>query len=153
MNIHQGGYLCDDARFETTGNPEASAICLCKYCQLKTASAFGTFVYFQESNFRFISNLPKTYELASESGGKWQTQFYTNCGTTTSCRLEKRQGMIGASGGTFDPTDFWHDMSREVLTQSEAHFMKISVAKTYHETINGLQKIMKSLLNELVKKK
>ena len=140
MNIHQGGYLCDDARFETTGNAEVSAICLCRYCQLRTSSAFGTCIYFLESNFRFISNLPKTYEFASDSGGKWQTQFCTNYGTTTSCHLEKRQGMIGAPEGTFDPTKFWHDLSREVFTQLKAHFKKISVTKTSHETINSSPK-------------
>ena len=67
------------------------------------------------NNFNFIS----------ESGKKWEPSFCGQCGTTVTCRLEVRPGMVGVSGGTFDPPTFWYNLSGEVFTRSKANFLEL----------------------------
>ena len=134
MDDHQGGCMCGRFRYVTSGYPAVAAICHCRYCQLRTGSAFGTFVYFLESNFNLISGSLNNFNFISESGKKWETSFCGQCGTTVTCRLEVRPGMVGVSGGTFDPPTFWYNLSGEVFTRSKAHFVGDIQASNNHIT-------------------
>ena len=134
MGAHQGGCMCGSFRYATNGYPAVAAICHCRYCQLRTGSAFGTFVYFLENNFDLISGSLKKFNFISESGKKWETNFCSQCGTTVTFRLEVRPGMIGVSGGTFDPPPFWYNLSGEVFTRSKAHFLSTIEASVSHST-------------------
>ncbi|MEE2775099.1 MAG: GFA family protein [Pseudomonadota bacterium] len=79
MTIYKGGIRCGEARYEVTGSPEISAICHCRYCQLRTGSAFGVFVYLDESKFSIKSGKLNLFEFESESGNNWETNFCSAC--------------------------------------------------------------------------
>ena len=121
--IHRGGCACGKVRYEVKGNPQVSAVCHCRYCQLRSGSAFGTLVYFSEENFKIISGKCNTYKFISESGYNWTNQFCKTCATTLTSRLEIKPGHVGVAGGTFDPPTFWYNIVTEVFTRSKAHFV------------------------------
>ena len=52
--IHKGGCACGKVRYEAKGEPQVAAVCHCRYCQLRSGSAFGTLVYFKEENFKIV---------------------------------------------------------------------------------------------------
>ena len=80
----------------------------CRYCQLRTGSAFGT---------------------------QWETFFCDTCATTVFIKLEVRQGLIGVTAGTLDPPTFWFELDREAFMRSKATFVGDINAKETHETI------------------
>ena len=64
INEHFGGCLCGQSRYKTIGQPERAAVCHCRYCQLRSGSAFGTLVYFKEENVKEISGVFKIYSIS-----------------------------------------------------------------------------------------
>ncbi len=142
MREHQGGCLCGDIRYQTNGDPEITAVCHCRYCQLRTGSAFSTFVYFEQTQFILLKGALKIFDFVSESGGKWETRFCQRCGTTIACVLEVRPGLIGVSGGTFDPPTFWYALTREVFQRSKASFVGKIRARQHHSTMTSYNPVV-----------
>ena len=130
-----GGCLCGQVRYEVNGEPEVTAVCHCRYCQLRSGSGFGILVYFKEGNFIITKGKSYFYNFKSESGNNWKNQFCKNCGTTLTSRLEVRDGEVGIAGGTFDPPTFWYNITAEVFTRSKAHFIGNIPSKRKSETI------------------
>jgi len=46
--IHKGGCSCGKVIYKAKGEPQISTVCKCRYCQLRSSSAFGVPVYFRE---------------------------------------------------------------------------------------------------------
>ena len=106
--IHEGGCLCGSVRYKTVGNSDLTGVCHCRYCQLRTGSAFATLIYFSPDKFQLLSGTLVTHEFSSESGNNWETNFCIKCGTTVYIKLEVFQDLIGVEGGTFDPPHIGH---------------------------------------------
>ena len=43
---HSGGCACGKVRYHSIGQPVKTGLCHCRYCQLRTGTAFGISVYF-----------------------------------------------------------------------------------------------------------
>ena len=129
--IYRGGCACGKVRYEVKGNPQVSAVCHCRYCQLRSGSAFGTLVYFSEENFKIISGKCNTYKFISESGYNWTNQFCKTCATTLTSRLEIKPGHVGVAGGTFDPPTFWYKPETEVFCRSKCDFVVTDVPNKF----------------------
>ena len=123
---HKGGCLCGSVRYQVTGAPEVASICHCRYCQLRSGSAFAVSVYFTQDQVQLGHGAVKTHELTTASGRAFDTRFCTKCGTTVWWTIGTRPNSIGISGGTFDPPSFWYDIDREVFTRSRAAFISIN---------------------------
>ena len=135
-DLHHGGCLCGNVRYQTIGAPLRSGVCHCRYCQLRAGSAFGVLVYFPEDRFQLTAGACKEYTFTSESGKAWQNSFCADCGTTVFSQLEVWPGDIGVAGGTFDPPSFWYNISGEVFTRSKAHFVGEIDTKYHVETFH-----------------
>lgn len=135
MSEHNGGCLCGDLRYKVMGTPEIGAVCHCRYCQLRTGSAFGTLAYFKDENFKITADKVKEYTFTSESGTQWKTFFCDTCATTVFIKLEVRQGLTGVTAGTLNPPTFWFELDREAFMRSKATFVGDINAKETHETI------------------
>ena len=133
---YSGGCLCGKVRYETKGKPEVTAVCHCRYCQLRSGSCFGVLVYFKEENFKIKKGKTCLYEFKSESGFNWKNEFCKNCATTLTSRLEVKKGEVGIAGGTFDPPTFWFNITAEVFTRSKAHFIERIESKRTSKTIH-----------------
>lgn len=123
---HLGGCACGAVRYRTTGTPEKAAVCHCRYCQLRTGSAFGVSVYFRDAAIEVLSGTLKAYSFQTESGRAFTQHFCPDCGTTVFWNPEVFPGLTGIAGGTFDPPSFWYDIRREVFTRSRAGFVALT---------------------------
>jgi hypothetical protein len=121
-------------RYKAIGKPEIKGVCHCRYCQLRSGSAFGVLAYFLEENFSVTSGQLEHYEFKTESDTGWNSQFCPRCGTTILSRLEVFPGMVGVMGGTFDPPTFWYGLDGEVFVRSKAHFVGEITATSHEET-------------------
>ncbi len=130
---HSGGCACGKVRYHSIGQPVKTGLCHCRYCQLRTGSAFGISVYFNKDNLKIESGDLKKYSFTTENGNTFETNFCTNCGTSLFWTLSHMEDLIGAAGGTYDPTSFWFDIQREIFKRTKADFVSINCPEN-HET-------------------
>ncbi|MEE2803709.1 MAG: GFA family protein [Pseudomonadota bacterium] len=130
--VHDGGCLCGEVRFQAIGEPEVAAVCHCRYCQLRTGSAFGISIYLKSENLKISSARLKSYTFTSESGKVLTYKFCDNCGTTLFWDVELFPGLIGTAGGSYDPPTFWYGLEREVFQRSKADFVHVDAPESHH---------------------
>jgi len=68
MKKHSGGCACGKVRYHTIGQPVKTGLCHCRYCQLRTGTAFGISVYFKKENLKIESGDLKKYTFTTENG-------------------------------------------------------------------------------------
>ena len=137
--VREGGCLCGEARYLVSGYPEPRGVCHCRYCQLRTGSAFAVLAYFKPENFSLKSGQLTHYGFTSESGKQWDINFCSKCGTTVYYQLEAWGDLIGIDSGTFDPPSFFFDIAGEVFTDSKAHFLGDIKADRHFEKFPGYE--------------
>ena len=137
--VREGGCLCGEARYLVSGYPGPRGVCHCRYCQLRTGSAFAVLAYFKPENFSLKSGQLTHYGFTSESGKQWDINFCSKCGTTVYYQLEAWGDLIGIDSGTFDPPSFFFDIAGEVFTDSKAHFLGDIKADRHFEKFPGYE--------------
>ena len=127
---HEGGCLCGVIRYTVTGNPQYVGVCHCRYCQLRTGSAFGISVYFNSGQVSLTKGeeFIKSHKYPTESGRESHLRFCVECGTTLLWSSDWRPGMMGIGGGTFDPPTFWYEVEKEIFCRSRADFVDTNVS-------------------------
>ena len=135
----EGGCLCGEARYLVSGYPEPRGVCHCRYCQLRTGSAFAVLAYFKPENFSLKFGQLTHYRFTSESDKQWDINFCSKCGTTVYYQLEAWGDLIGIDAGTFDPPSFFFDIAGEVFTDSKAHFLGDIKADRHFEKFPGYE--------------
>lgn len=107
--IHEGGCLCRDVRYQTTGAPVHTTVCHCTFCQRLTGSAFLVEPIFQRGAVVLSGSEPKTYEHRSGGSGMLvSVNFCERCGATIYLGFERFPDFLGVCGGTFDDPS-WFD--------------------------------------------
>jgi hypothetical protein len=113
MLISKGGCLCDDLRYETTGQPTRVTMCHCNFCQRATGGAFLVEPIFDAHSFRIKKGEPKVYTHRSTGSGlNVYIHFCDNCGTKLFLTFERFVDVVGVYGGTFDDPN-WFDLAPE----------------------------------------
>ena len=135
---HSGGCLCGKVRFEVEGEPSMVGLCHCRYCQLRTGSAFGISVYFPETKINVITGDFDTYSYVTAGGGGVEVERCQICGTSIlwELKIEKLKGFKGTAGGAYDPPTFWYTIEHEVFAQTKANFCTIDSPKSYLSSFN-----------------
>lgn len=124
--IHEGGCLCGNARYQTVGEPVMATICHCRFCQRRTGSAFSEPVFFTTERVKFSGGPFATYEHRSDESGRWlRMQFCPRCGTTLSWTAQRRPGIHGINGGTFDDPDWVQVVRKHIWTRSARRWIVI----------------------------
>jgi len=131
-----GGCLCGSVRFQTTGEPARVAVCHCRYCQLRTGSAFGITVVFPTKFITIYSGSFDTYTYQTENDTDLKIKRCTECGTSVFWELEAERfkGMTATAGGTFDPPMPWTQVDVEFFTRSKAPFCSINAEESFAES-------------------
>jgi len=112
-NVHEGGCLCREVRYETTGDPIQTTVCYCTFCQKITGSAFLVEPIFAQSAVVFSGTPARSYDHRSDGSGKRVTvTFCGRCSTTLCLGFERFPGFLGLCGGTFDDPN-WFDRGPE----------------------------------------
>ena len=130
---HEGGCACGKVRYQTTGQPEVHAVCHCRYCQLRTGSAFGVGAYFPNDKVSLLSDDLSHHRYQTESGNNVTTSFCSACGTTTHWQIDSEflDGKTAIAVGTFDPPSFWFDINREIFLRTKAPFVEIDAENKF----------------------
>ena len=76
-----------------------TGLCHCRYCQLRTGSAFGISIYFPTNCINIMSGHFDKYSYNSASGGKVQVDRCKICGTSLFWELELKE-LQGSKGTT-----------------------------------------------------
>ena len=79
-NTHLGSCLCEEVKFEITGNFDHFYLCHCKYCQKDTGSAHAANLFSTTAQLHWISGEQKitSFNLPSTRHGK---SFCKVCGS------------------------------------------------------------------------
>ena len=122
---HEGGCLCGKVRYKTEGDPKYVGICHCRYCQLRTGSAFGISVYFDNGQVNVLQGDAslKSFKYPTESGRQSHLQFCSDCGTTLLWSSQWRSSMTGVGGGTFDPPTFWYKLNGKYFVDPKQNLL------------------------------
>jgi len=126
-----GGCACGKVRYQSIGQPARTGLCHCRYCQLRTGTAFGISVYFKKENLIIESGDLKKYPFTTESGNTFETNFCKKCGTSMFWTLSHMKDLIGAAGGTYDPPTFWFDIHREIFKRTKADYVSINCPENH----------------------
>lgn len=90
---------------------------------MRTGSAFGLLVYFNEGDVSFSSKSLNHYHYKAESGNAMQAHFCGHCGTPLCLTGELNKGLVGIAGGCFDEERFFYEVDREIFCRSKAPFV------------------------------
>ncbi len=69
-SVHEGGCLCLDVRFKTTGDPVRTTVCHCTFCQRHTGSAYLVAPIFKRDAVEFSGIATQAYDHRSDGSGK-----------------------------------------------------------------------------------
>ena len=80
LDSHTGGCWCGLVRYESYGEPTYAGICHCRYCQLRTGSAFGVSIYFADELLKIIKGEQhlKSYKMKNNSDRDFEIRLCTN---------------------------------------------------------------------------
>ena len=122
---HTGGCVCGAVRYRVIGKPAFVAVCHCKICQRRLASAFAILAAFDEKNVEIIKGDLAECEHRSDESGRWlKMNFCPKCGTTVYHTAEVRPGMKTIAAGTFDEQG-WFEVDRHIWAQSKLTWVTI----------------------------
>ncbi len=128
--MHSGGCACGAVRYRVTGKPTFVAVCHCKFCQRRLASAFAIIAAFDERSVEITQGELTECEHRSDESGRWlKMSFCVVCGTTVAHTAEVRPGMRSIAAGTFDETD-WFTIDRHIWVQSKQAWVTIPAGIT-----------------------
>ena len=127
---HSGGCACGAVRYRVVGKPAFVAVCHCKFCQRRLASAFAILAAFDENNVAITQGEIVECEHRSDESGRWlKMSFCPKCGTTVCHTAEIRPGMKTIAAGTFDESD-WFAIDRHIWVQSKQPWVTIPASAT-----------------------
>ena len=105
---HEGGCLCGDLRFMTTGDPQRIVICHCHFCQKATSGPYAIEPFFLKTDFSLLRGEPGIYEHRSSASGKaLYLHFCRRCGTRVYTVFERYADVMSIYGGTFDDPEWF----------------------------------------------
>lgn len=125
---HEGGCVCGQIRYVTSGDPERITICHCSWCQRRTGTAFGVEAVFLKGQVA-LSGPVKTYRHISDESGRWlDQQFCPDCGANIGFTLEAVPEIRTIAAGSFDDpswisTDKY--LTRHVFLRSARDWSKV----------------------------
>ena len=99
--IHAGGCLCGNIRYEVTGAPVVVAHCHCEDCQRISGAGHSTGAMFATTQFSISGNVSE-YSLVSKAGNQVTKVFCPTCGSPILGRNDGMEGFVTVSLGTLD---------------------------------------------------
>ncbi len=127
---HSGGCACGAVRYRVVGKPNFVAVCHCKFCQRRLASAFAILAAFDKKKVAITQGELVECEHRSDESGRWlKMSFCPKCATTVCHTAEVRPGMRTIAAGTFDESD-WFAIDRHIWVQSKLPWVTIPAGAT-----------------------
>ena len=100
--VHTGGCLCGNIRYEVKGDPDIVVVCHCEWCQRRTGSAFAVIPKWEQPDFELTAGELTYYRTVNETGRWLDLGFCGNCGTNIGFTQERRPTARAIDAGTLD---------------------------------------------------
>ncbi|KAF4880568.1 hypothetical protein CGCSCA1_v000594 [Colletotrichum siamense] len=97
-----GGCICGGVRYTAELNNAAKAVCHCKPCQRRTASAFSVNVIIPRSAFKITQGITRSYPHLGDSGKLYHSHFCGNCGASTHGVPDASTSVLAIKAGSLD---------------------------------------------------
>ena len=103
MPMISGSCLCGNVSYESSAEPNMTAICHCKNCQKQTGTAFSTIIAVPEDSMSFTDKGSFSEFLdTGETGGTVRRRFCKNCGSPIVSIVESVPGAAFIKAGTLE---------------------------------------------------
>lgn len=112
----KGSCLCGDVTYESTAEPQMTAVCHCTHCQKTSGSAFSVNLAVPADSFK-MSGSPSRYEDKGTSGMPVFRTFCGKCGSAIVSEVVAFPGLMFVKAGTLDDTS-WVKPGLEIWTDS-----------------------------------
>jgi hypothetical protein len=129
--IYKGSCLCQQVRFEVTGNFESFFLCHCKHCQKDTGSAHASNLFSTTATIKWLSGAEKvkTYNLPNTRHAK---SFCMECSSSLPS-LQMEGKLLVVPAGSLD-TDLDMKPNAHLFCASKAAWEKDLDGITKFET-------------------
>ena len=130
--IRHGGCLCGGVRFQTAGEPVRVAVCHCRYCQLRSGSAFGITVVFPTTCIEIKSGSFDTYTYQTENDSGTNLVYDSNQDLAQATGFQNLAASIGSDN------DQGLSGSLRIFNPSSTTFVKHFIGETHissHENL------------------
>ena len=98
-----GSCLCGNVSYESSAEPNMTAICHCKNCQKQTGTAFSIIIAVPEDSMSFTDKGSFSEFLdTGETGGAVRRRFCRNCGSPIVSIVESVPGAAFIKAGTLE---------------------------------------------------
>ena len=122
MNI-KGGCYCNEIRYESEGEVQASIQCHCRECQYITGGNPNVIMIMPLEGFKFVSGKPKEFKR-SDLDNAVTRLFCVECGTAIGTRNPMRPESIILKVGTFDdPSIFDPKIAIFTIDKQKFHYI------------------------------
>ena len=103
MTTRTARCACGKLSVACTGEPVRISMCHCLDCQKRTGSTYGAQARFPKENVA-VSGVSKIFRRTGDSGGKIETHFCPECGSTVFWTIDALPGFVAVAVGAFaDP--------------------------------------------------
>lgn len=107
-NLHRGGCLCGETRYEATGPSVFNVKCYCRDCQRITGTGHSPQLAYERNTFHYEGQLA-VYESKSDSGNELSFHFCKSCGVCVCKFTTKLPDLVFIPAGTLDDPSVYAD--------------------------------------------
>jgi len=121
---------CGAVTLSLPGPSPLVVACHCIDCQRRTGAPFGVGAFYS-ADAVIVSGTPKEFTRAAASGGKVQSYFCTDCGSTVYWKSGNLPAFIGVAVGAIADANYPAPV-RSVFEQSKHAWVEIGVRGLEH---------------------
>ncbi|CAM1510962.1 Fc.00g084750.m01.CDS01 [Cosmosporella sp. VM-42] len=97
-----GGCMCGAIGYESTSDPQVTALCHCLDCQKWTGGAFTSNAIVPEDSFKLVKGNTKFYDVTGASGKNNRHFFCADCGSSLYTKLDVIPEKVIIKAGGLD---------------------------------------------------
>jgi hypothetical protein len=135
MDLHTGGCLCGQLRYEAEGEPLYAGYCFCADCKKASGSGFIPFMGFASGAVRFSGQTRQFRSLAA-GGTESVRNFCPTCGGLVfGGEVGKDDSFTIYAGSLDDPSTFAPKIA--IFTRDRPDWAPLPVGLTAYDTMPG----------------
>ena len=133
-----GSCMCGKIKYEIdlllNQDNLTTIICNCFDCQKQTGSSYSVVTAVARKSLSFVNNLPSSYEMIANSGGKSVRYFCNNCGSPIYSDVESTPDVFWIKQGTLDDTSIVNP-TLSIFMNASQNWVKLDDTITKFETM------------------
>ncbi|MEO5559098.1 MAG: GFA family protein [Dokdonella sp.] len=116
---YEGGCLCGQVSYASTGDPVFQVNCHCRDCQKTTGCAYAPVMFFVRDALKISGEL--TYHATTGGSGRTISRgFCSNCGAQVVGDADMVGTLLSVRAGTLDDPDLYQPKANVFVSQAAA---------------------------------